>query len=59
MPFALNANRQQFLQAYFKETVKGAASMSGALAVGAACISGACVFGLGSTLLDLVGANWV
>ncbi|KAA0164753.1 hypothetical protein FNF27_03256 [Cafeteria roenbergensis] len=59
VPFALNANRQQFLQAYFRESVKGAASMSSALAVGAGAISGACVFGLGSTVLDMVGANWV
>lgn len=59
VPFALNANRQQFLQAYFRESVKGTASMSSALAVGAGAISGACVFGLGSTVLDMVGANWV
>ena len=59
VPFALNVNRQQFLQAYFRETVRGAASMSSALAVGAAGISGACVFGVLSLALDSVGINWV
>ena len=59
VPYALSANRQQFLQAYFKETVKGAAGMSSALAVGAAGVSGACVFGVLSTALDTAGVNWV
>lgn len=59
VPYALSANRQQFLQAYFKETVRGAAGMSSALAVGAAGVSGACIFGALSTVLDMTGVNWV
>jgi hypothetical protein len=59
VPFALSENRRQFLQAYFKETVKGSATMSRALAVSAGAVSGACMFGMGSVLLDWTGLNWV